>query len=159
MGNELLFPPSQKVIDAVTDILPQMNYYPEDPMTNRRLLQALADYAGVDGGADWVTLGNGSMEIIDMLPRAFLDVGDEVLLPCPDYSPYARRPLLYGGVVVDVKPDENFEYKLQDFTTQLTDRTKMVILSRPNAPAGIVVPVMGQLGVNGIARCVVAPIQ
>jgi histidinol-phosphate aminotransferase len=140
MGNELLFPPSPNVIEAVSQILPQMNYYPEDPATNRRLLQALADYAGVAGGADWVTLGNGSMEIIDMLPRTFLDPGDEVLLPCPDYSPYARRPLLYGGVVVDVIPDENFHYTLEDFTSKLTNKTKMIILSRPNAPAGNLLP-------------------
>jgi histidinol-phosphate aminotransferase len=140
MGNELLFPPSPKVIEAVTQILPQMNYYPEDPATNRRLLQALADYAGVAGGADWVTLGNGSMEIIDMLPRTFLDPGDEVLLPCPDYSPYARRPLLYGGVIVDVTPDEDFNYTLEDFTRKLTNKTKIIILSRPNAPAGNLLP-------------------
>jgi histidinol-phosphate aminotransferase len=140
MGNELLFPPSPKVIAAVESILPQLNYYPEDPATNKRLLQALADYAGVAGGADWVTLGNGSMEIIDMVPRAFLDEGDEVLLPCPDYSPYARRPLLYGGVIVDVIPDQDFNYVLEDFTTRLTGRTKMITLSRPNAPVGNMLP-------------------
>jgi len=140
MGNELLFPPSPKVIEAVTQILPKMNYYPEDPSTNRRLLQSLAEYTGVAGGADWVTLGNGSMEIIDMLPRTFLDPGDEVLLPCPDYSPYARRPLLYGGVIVDVIPDEDFHYTLENFTSKLTNKTKMIILSRPNAPAGNLLP-------------------
>lgn len=140
MGNELLFPPSPKVIEAVTQILPKMNYYPEDPATNRCLMQSLADYVGVAGGADWVTLGNGSMEIIDMLPRTFLDPGDEVLLPCPDYSPYARRPLLYGGVIVNVNPDEDFHYTLEDFTSKLTNKTKMIILSRPNAPAGNLLP-------------------
>ncbi len=140
MGNELLYPPSPKVIDALTQFLPHINYYPEDPATNKRLLQALADYAGVAGGADWVTLGNGSMEIIDMIPRTFLDPGDEVLLPCPDYSPYARRPLLYGGGVVDIVPDADFNYSLDDFTSKLTKKTKMIILSRPNAPAGNLLP-------------------
>ncbi|MCD6576531.1 MAG: aminotransferase class I/II-fold pyridoxal phosphate-dependent enzyme [Anaerolineaceae bacterium] len=136
MGNELLYSPSKKVIEAVQAILPYMNYYPEDPSTNKRLLSALAEYVGIDGGADWITLGNGSMEIIDMLPRTFIDPGDEILLPCPDYSPYSRRPPLFGGVIVDVKPDENFIYSLEDFTSKLTERTKMIILSRPNAPAG-----------------------
>jgi len=140
MGNELLFPPSPAVINAVEKVLPKMNYYPEDPATNRQLLQALAEYAGVAGGADWVTLGNGSMEIIDMLPRAFLNEGDEVLLPCPDYTPYTRRPPLYGGVIVDVIPDKKFCYTLEDFTSRLTNKTKMIILSRPNAPAGNLLP-------------------
>jgi histidinol-phosphate aminotransferase len=140
MGNELLYPPSPKVIKAVEEVLLFMNYYPEDPSTNERLLAAIAEYTGIDGGADWITLGNGSMEIIDMLPRTFIDPDDEILLPCPDYSPYSRRPPLYGGVVVDVNPDENFIYSLEDFTSKLTKRTKMIILSRPNAPVGNLLP-------------------
>jgi len=137
MGNELLYPPSPHVIEAVRDILPFMNYYPEDAGTNERLRTALSEYVGLPGKADWVTLGNGSMEIIDMVPRAFLDAGDEVLLPCPDYSPYTRRPLLYGGKVVDVVPSgQDFQYDLKDFTSHITARTKMAIITRPNAPVG-----------------------
>jgi histidinol-phosphate aminotransferase len=134
MGNELLYPPSPKVIKAVTDMAQFINYYPEDAPTNVKLLTALAEYAGLTGGAEWVTLGNGSMEIIDMLPHTFINPGDEVLLPAPDYSPYTRRPQIFGAKVVDVNPDENFEYKLEDFTSKLTSKTKMVIMSRPNAP-------------------------
>jgi histidinol-phosphate aminotransferase len=72
-----------------------------------------------------------------MVPRAFLNAGDEVLLPCPDYSPYTRRPLLFGGKVVDVVPSgQDFQYDLEDFTSRITPRTKLAIISRPNAPVG-----------------------
>jgi len=140
MGNELVIPPSPKVIAAVQDIAHKLNYYPEDPATNQKLLSALAQYMEIPGGADWIILGNGSMELIDMLPRTFLNPGDEVLLPCPDYAPYSRRPPLYGGKIIDVVPDENFQYCLEDFTDKLSDRTKMIIISRPNAPVGNMLP-------------------
>lgn len=136
MGNELLYPPSPQVIEAVQSMIPYINYYPEDAPTSKELLEALADYAGIDGGADWITLGNGSMEIIDMLPHTFINPGDELLLPAPDYSPYSRRPLIFGAKIVDILPDENYDYKLEDFTSKITLKTKMVIMSRPNAPIG-----------------------
>lgn len=134
MGNELLYPPSPQVIEAVQSMAEYVNYYPEDAPTNVELLEALADYVGIEGGADWITLGNGSMEIIDMLPHTFINPGDEVLLPAPDYSPYSRRPQIFGAKVVDVMPDENFEYSLEAFTKVMTPKSKMVIFSRPNAP-------------------------
>ena len=136
MGNELLYPPSPQVIEAVQAMIPFINYYPEDAPTNKRLLNALADYVGISGGDEWITLGNGSMEIIDMLPHAFINPGDEILLPAPDYSPYSRRPLIFGAKIVDIIPDVNYSYTLEDFTKKLTPKTKMIILSRPNAPIG-----------------------
>lgn len=136
MGNELLYPPSPQVIEAVQSMIPFINYYPEDAPTSKELLQALADYMGIQGGSDWITLGNGSMEIIDMLPQTFINPGDELLLPAPDYSPYSRRPLIYGAKIIDIVPDENYVYKLEDFTSKITPKTKMVIMSRPNAPIG-----------------------
>jgi histidinol-phosphate aminotransferase len=136
MGNELLYPPSPQVIEAVQSMIPFINYYPEDAPTNKKLLDTIANYVGIEGGNEWITLGNGSMEIIDMLPHTFINPGDEILLPAPDYSPYSRRPIIFGGKIVDVIPDENYVYSLNDFTSKINQRTKMVILSRPNAPIG-----------------------
>lgn len=136
MGNELLFPPSPRVISALVESLNQINYYPEDSGTHLRLREALAGYVGLAGRPDWITVGNGSMENIDMLPRTFIDEGDEILLPCPDYSPYTRRPQILGAKVIDVTPDADFNYTLADFTAKVTPHTKMIILSRPNAPIG-----------------------
>lgn len=136
MGNELVYPPSPKVVQAVKDILDKANYYPEDITTDRMLRERLADYVDLKGKADWITVGNGSMEIIDMLYKAFLDDGDELLLPTPDYSPYSRRAPLYGAKVVDVLPVEDFTYTLESFTRLLTPKTKMIFASRPNNPTG-----------------------
>ncbi len=137
MGNELVYPPSPKVIEAVKNIAGKLNYYPEDILTDVELREKLAEYSGLPGRADWITCGNGSMEIIDMLYETFLDEGDEILISTPDYSPYARRVALYGAKVIDVLPDDlDFNYSLQSYTAKIGPRTKMVLLSRPNNPDG-----------------------
>lgn len=136
MGNESVYPPSPKVIHAVINVLTSANYYAEDSLTNQELREKLAGYVGLPGYADWVTLGNGSMEIIDMVYRAFIEEGDEVLLPTPDYSPYARRTAIYGGKVIDVLPGEDFSYTTESFTKLITPRTKVILASSPNNPTG-----------------------
>jgi histidinol-phosphate aminotransferase len=137
MGNELVYPPSPKVVEAVTRILSKANYYPEDASSNELLRSKLGDYVGLPGRADWITIGNGSTEIIDLLYKTFINDGDEVLIPTPDYSPYGRRLLIYGGVPVNVLPeDKDFTYGPQSFLRHLTPKTKMVIASRPNNPTG-----------------------
>ncbi len=137
MGNELVFPPSPKVIEAVKNIAESLNWYPEDALTDVELRSSLAQYSNVPGRADWITCGNGSTEIIDMLYEAFLDEDDEIMISNPDYSPYVRRVALYGAKVVDIEPsDQDFNYTLESFTSKITPRTKMVLISRPNNPEG-----------------------
>jgi len=136
-GNEMVYPPSQKVIQAVKDVAGSLNYYPEDALTDVELREKLAEYSNVPGRASWITCGHGSMEVIDLLYETFLDEGDEVLIAMPDYSPYSRRAPLYGARVVDVYPvDEDFNYALDSFTSQITPQTKMAFVSRPNNPDG-----------------------
>ena len=137
MGNELVYPPSPKVVEAVRQIASQLNYYPEDPYTDVELRAKLAEYVGLPGRADWITCGNGSMEVIDLLYKAFLDEGDEILISTPDYSPYTRRVPLYGATVVSVLPvDRDFNYTLESFTSKIIPKTKMAPISRPNNPDG-----------------------
>jgi histidinol-phosphate aminotransferase len=136
MGNEVVYPPSPKAVKAIVEYANWANYYPEDASTCARLRGRLAEYVGIKDGADWITLGNGSLEIMDLLYRVFLSEGDDILLPSPDYSPYARRACLFGSRIVDVIPGAGFSYRIEDFIRALTRQTKLIILSRPNNPTG-----------------------
>jgi len=136
MGNEVVYPPSPKAIRAIVEFASSANYYPEDASTNETLRARLAEYVGIQDGAAWIALGNGSLEIIDMLYRVFVDEGDDILLPCPEYSPYVRRAQLFGARIIDVIPSADFAYEANDFLRKVTARTKMIIMSRPSNPTG-----------------------
>src|ERR1700751_48522 len=57
---------------------------------------------GVTGiTADEVFMGNGVSELIDLVLRALLNDGDEVLIPSPDYPLWTAAVTLNGGRVVD----------------------------------------------------------
>ena len=72
-----------------------------------------------------------------MLYEAFINEGDEVIVSTPDYTLYTNRAKLYGAVVKGVMPkDLEFNYDLKDFTDQITDKTKLIYVSRPNNPDG-----------------------
>ena len=137
MGNEMTVGPSPKVQEAVKSYADKLNWYPEDDLTDENLREHLADYIGMPGRADWITCGNGSMEIIDMVYESFVNEGDELIISTPDYTLYTNRALLYGGVVKGVYPkDLNFTYDAKDFTDLVTDKTKLIMISRPNNPDG-----------------------
>ena len=139
-ANEILYGPCPEVRNAIIAQLDKLNYYPEDASTDVELRGKIADYIGLPGKADWITLGNGSMEIIDMIYKTFIDEGDDILVAMPEYSPYARRAKMFLANVIDIMPvDDDFNYDLNAYQSKVTDRTKMIVVSRPNNPDGHIV--------------------
>ncbi len=137
-ANEILYTPSEHVKEAVIAMLDKLNYYPEDASTDTEFLGKLAAYVGLPGRADSVTIGNGSMEIIDMIYKTFVNEGDDILVAMPEYSPYARRAKMFLANVVNVYPDDpdNFTYSAESYLSKVTPKTKLVIITRPNNPDG-----------------------
>ncbi len=137
MGNELTFPPGEDVYQAINEVINKLNYYPEDITTNEQFRDKIAEYVGKPITAENITVGHGSMELIDVLYKAFLGLDDEVLVPTPEYSLYYKYAPLYGAKVIDVLPDgENFSYSADSYFKLITDKAKLIISSNPNNPTG-----------------------
>src|SRR5215216_635891 len=79
--------------------------YPDAAQRSARA--ALAEYAGVP--ADSLILGNGADELIDLLMRAYLDPGDELVDFPPSFAMYAFNAQLQDAKVVAIERDERFE--------------------------------------------------
>ena len=75
MLNENPMPPSEKVIEAVSEAIQQGNRYPGQ---FSRLRTKIGKMYGL--GPDNVALCNGSSETIDAMMRVFLQPGDEFML-------------------------------------------------------------------------------
>lgn len=80
----------------------------------------------------------GVSEALDLVMRAVLDPGDEVIVPEPTYVSYAPSVDLAGGVAVPVPTDEEHEFKLrpEQLEACLTPRTKALLIGYPNNPTG-----------------------
>ncbi len=96
---------------------------------------------GIDDiSVDEVFIGNGVSELIDLSLRALLNVGDEVLVPSPDYPLWSAAVALNGGIARHYRcaPDNRFVPDVEHMESLITARTKAVVVINPNNPSGAV---------------------
>ncbi len=80
----------------------------------------------------------GGSEAIDLLFRAVIDPGDEVIIPEPSFVCYAPLTRLAGGVAVPLatKAENNFKITAEELKSAITPKTKVLVLPYPNNPTG-----------------------
>ncbi len=133
MLNENPIPPSQKIIDAVTEVCEKGNYYPDRWWNLREKIGKAYGF-----GAKNVFLANGSSENIDNMMRVFLQPGDEVILATPTFTLFRVRASICGGKVVEVPLRESdLQYDVDAMLAAITPKTKLIVVVNPNNPTGI----------------------
>ena len=98
---------------------------------------------GVTGvSAEEVFIGNGVSELIDLVLRALLNEGDEVLVPSPDYPLWTAAVNLNGGRAVHYpcRPEAGFLPDAEELESLVTRRTRALVVINPNNPTGAVYP-------------------
>src|SRR5689334_3273616 len=98
---------------------------------------------GVTGvTAEEVFLGNGVSELIDLVLRALLNDGDEVLVPSPDYPLWTAAVTLNRGrpVHYPCRPENAFVPDPEEIARLITPRTRAIVIINPNNPSGAVYP-------------------
>ncbi len=89
---------------------------------------------------DNVIIGAGSSEIMSFIVRAFTKPGDEIVSMDPSFTVYAEIAAAEGRTPVFIYLDDPFELRLDDLLPVLTDRTRVLFLTRPNNPTSRVIP-------------------
>lgn len=107
---------------------------------------------GVTGvTAEEVFIGNGVSELINLVLRALLNDGDEVLVPSPDYPLWTAATTLNGGRAVHYpcRPENGFVPDPEEVAGLITPRTRAIVVINPNNPTGAVYP---RTVLEGLAR-------
>jgi histidinol-phosphate aminotransferase len=104
----------------------------------RSLRRWIGSYVGID--PELVMAGNGADEMIDLLMRAFLDPGDELMDFPPSFGMYAFNAQHYDARVVVVERDARFDIDPARAAAAVTPRTKILMVTSPNNPTGNTVP-------------------
>ena len=78
--------------------------------------------------------------MLDLIPRLFVDVGDEAISCSPTFGAYNSRTNLCGGNMVDVPRDSNFAIDVKGIKAAITGRTRLIFLCNPNNPTGNLTP-------------------
>lgn len=133
-SNENPLGPSKKAIDAVAKALTNLHRYPDGSCYY--LKTRLAAFLKMP--AETLIFGNGSNEIIELLVRAYLKKGDEVVMGDPSFAVYPIAVKAVGAKPVAVAL-KAFTHDLPAMARAITDKTRLVFIANPNNPTGTMV--------------------
>jgi aspartate aminotransferase len=140
------FDTPSNVVEAGIDALRKgwTHYGPAAGLPELRL--ALADYVsrtrGIKVSSEEVVVVPGGKPIIFFTILALIDEGDEVIYPNPGFPIYESMIQYVGGraVPIHLREDRDFSLDVDELSSLLNDRTRLVILNSPHNPTGGVMP-------------------
>lgn len=91
---------------------------------------------------DDIYIGNGVSELIVMAMQGLLNDNDEMLIPSPDYPLWTAAVSLSGGNPVHYRcvEEDGWIPDLDHIRSQITERTRGIVIINPNNPTGAVYP-------------------
>jgi aspartate/methionine/tyrosine aminotransferase len=112
------------------------------------LIESIAAHAGVD--PSWVTTANGTSGANFLVCATLLEPGDDVLVEQPGYEPLLAAARLFGARIVRFERPFADGYAIDPDRVRaaLTPRTRLIAITSPNNPTGIVTPleVLAEIG-------------
>lgn len=132
-SNENPLGPSKKVLQRIREKLQYINRYPDVVCYNlRKNLASQWDFLNISN----FIIGNGSNEILELVLRAFVNPGEEVISCHPTFLIYEISSKIVAANYIEVPLDENFKYDLEKIKEKITEKTKVIFISNPNNPTG-----------------------
>jgi len=142
LGNPNLEPPArfkEVLVDAAkASGSGHHGYMPNTGYASVR--QAVAEFLSREQGvavtADEVIMTCGAAGALNVILKAILDPGDEMITPAPYFVEYGFYADNHGGVLKTVSTKSDFTLDLQAIQAAITPGTKAVLINSPNNPSG-----------------------
>jgi aspartate aminotransferase len=142
LGNPNLEPPArfkQVLVDMAKapgpghhSYMPNIGY----PAVRQAVAEFVSSEQGLEITADEVIMTCGAAGALNVILRAILDPGDEVITPAPYFVEYGFYADNHGGILKTVPTKSDFTLDLQAIRAALTPKTKAVLINSPNNPSG-----------------------
>lgn len=133
-SNENPFDPLPSVRDRMKDAASLIHRYPDHRAAALRA--RLAELHGLT--ADHVTIGCGSVGLLQQILLSYVDIGDEVLYAWRSFEAYPIYTSIVGGQSVQI-PLVDDAFDMAAVTAAITDRTRVILVTSPNNPTGTTV--------------------
>ncbi|HEY8101827.1 MAG TPA: histidinol-phosphate transaminase [Burkholderiaceae bacterium] len=88
---------------------------------------------------DWITLGNGSNDILELAAHAFVQQGQAAMYSQYSFAVYPLATQAVGARAI-VVPAKNFGHDLVAMVKAITPDTKLIFVANPNNPTGTFIP-------------------
>jgi aspartate aminotransferase len=144
LGNPNLEPPAslKKALKALADCpVPGMHrYMPNCGYSDTR--KAIAEYLKEESGLPFdeknVVMTVGAAGGLNVVLKAILDEGDEVIVPSPYFMEFKSYIENSGGQIRLVETNGDFSLNLSEIEKAIGEKTEAVLINSPNNPTGVV---------------------
>jgi histidinol-phosphate aminotransferase len=130
-SNESPLGASPAAVAAYQAAAASMHLYPDSGATELR--RAIGEAFGLN--PDRIVCGNGSDEILHLLPQIYCSPGDEVLYSAHGFIVYPIVARAASAIPVTV-PEPEMRTDIDALLARATDKTKIVFVTNPNNPTG-----------------------
>lgn len=130
-SNENPLGASPRALAAMENLFMEIARYPDG--NGFALKTALAKKYAVN--MDWIVLGNGSNDILELAARAFLSPGSSAVYSQFAFAVYPLATQAAGARGI-VAPARNFGHDLDAMLAALSGDTRVVFIANPNNPTG-----------------------
>lgn len=142
LGNPFLEPPDQfkkALIEVAHDTTPGRHVYMPNagyPETRAAIAEYVSRDQGISLQPDQVIMTCGAAGALNILFKAILNPGEEVILLTPYFAEYYFYVDNAGGVPVLVATASDFSIDIEAVERSITSRTRAVLINAPNNPTG-----------------------
>ncbi|MGG6269195.1 histidinol-phosphate transaminase [Leptolyngbya sp. AN03gr2] len=128
--NENPYPPSPNAIAVLRSLDPEwLRRYP-DPYAND-FRQATSEALNIP--KDWIMVGNGSDDLLNVIVRACAEPGRKVVYPMPTYVLYRTLVEMQVADRVEIPYGENYEFPMDKL---IEAQGAITFIASPNSPSG-----------------------
>lgn len=120
---------------AVAAAVADLGRYPDSNCF--ALKAALSERFGVPD--DWLTLGNGSNDILELAAHALVEPGQSIVYAEYSFAVYALATQEIGARAIEV-PARDYGHDLDAMGAAIAPDTRLVFIANPNNPTGTFVP-------------------
>jgi len=133
-ANESALGPSPKAIKEYNKASKDFKRYPDS--NGNILREVIGKKFKIDKKR--IILGSGSDQIFELICKAYLKKGDEVIVPKYSFIIYRMYSKNNGAKIIYAK-ERNFTVSVKDIISKVTKKTKIVFLANPNNPTGTLI--------------------
>ncbi|MEP9411632.1 MAG: pyridoxal phosphate-dependent aminotransferase [Candidatus Brocadia sp.] len=144
LGNPKVEPPLEFVEElkkVANNPFPGMHGYSAlagHSQTREAIAKTLSKERGLPFTAQHVIMTAGGAGALNIILKAILNPGDEVIVLSPLYLEYPYYIDNHGGVCCLAETDTDFTLNIDNVAAKITPRTKAIIINSPNNPSGMI---------------------
>jgi len=144
LGNPNLEPPEEfytAMAEAVNDTAPGLHGYMPNagyPHVREAVAKTVSHYQGREVTANDIIMTCGAAGGLNIICKALLNPGEQVLVPAPYFVEYGAYADNHGGVLKTVPTGDKFALDIDALAQGITEQTRIVLINSPNNPTGAV---------------------